>query len=510
MGKIGISHIIIVLMVLVSKSYGQDIVTSFGATGTNFHPVVSDSLTEIPIVSFQESGNEYSNFKLRGTPADNARSFSLGWESVLNYKKNMFYANLGAGFYSYSYKFTLRLKDSVSSKNEQSGRSDLDIWNAVNADANNVYSYGKEVKNIFQFKIGIGYGRSLLSWRGFEFSIQGKLGMIVRNDTDLSMRNHLMNGFSVRSAAGGMVKKLNVYLQPGFSIRKNANVLTFNSIYSINNINKDDGLSTYKEFGSSFSYYRIIGVNKLAKDQYIADSDFAVPEVKSKNYRKKDKSIYLQQLYGTSEFIAFQSASPDTLRALDPNLGNINIIVDGYKVSVSTPFGLSFNKYFTDRWMMGIQFGTYREIRSPYGAIEDTLGNFIGEVDIEKGKEFSLDNLPERAKSTTSGTFSITNAFYITKHTLKIDPFVQVSLKGVLLPSYSEFERRFEVLTDRQRWFSYVSVAVGGDLRIKIRNSRYLMLSGLAEYAFHPDSNYFNMGVRIGSYKKKKFKLKEY
>jgi hypothetical protein len=78
------------------------------------------------------------------------------------------------------------------------------------------------------------------------------------------------------------------------------------------------------------------------------------------------------------------------------------------------------------------------------------------------------------------------------------------------LPAYSDFERQFEVLTDRKNSLTYFTLAVGGDVRIKIRNSRYLLLSGIAEYAFHPEQKYFNAGIRIGYYKNKKFKLKKY
>ncbi len=528
------SYIILVLLVFRQVGISQELISTGSIYYNSYKVNQKSSRVSAADVRFNEEAKPLDNlFTVEGT-LDDAWSAGVMYGLGLKWDKNLFNVKIGAGVDEYNYHLNFKQIDTIPSSIGSNTQTGQNIWESVR----NPVTLGREINGAIAspyVNFELGYSRAVWSYKGWEFlpSIELRYRKSFFDDKLISQSFLQSLDFRIEDGNSDFIefptqqylklKEHTFFMNLGVDFRHNASVYGVRYGFSLGEVSGVENVGVFKISGFNFSYAKVLDVRKLAKEQLIADADMGIPSVKTRKYRKGDRMFYASYFFDSKQSVAFDYSSvkiDSNVNFKNSSQDNLGHVKELYGVTVRPNVSLKFGatSFFTHRLALGVEIGVYIEKINNYGRTLDSAGVSYYEVvenqdfRILKNDVFAADNFYVDSKLYPNVVFN--SAIYIFKYQLPVDPFVKGSLNLVLLPETRAISQILEntpnTIDYGEPYFSIYTLSAGVDVKLRMRSSKYLLLSVIGDYHIHPHGNFMQLGLRLGRYKKKKLKNQRY
>lgn len=463
---------------------------------TKQHNIVLD----FPSLSYDET------FEIK---LNNVSSFSAygGFKNHFIIKKNVIVADfsLGLNMYNYLFDITKKANSGPLDTTKFSGlKSDSSVWQnyLINKEAvsiNGVYP---------SFRLHLGYKREVLNFRNL--AIYTDAGMMIQRRFSFfqDFNKSIFEDQDTISAYFGSALNHRMIIPStyiGLTFRMGSNSLGIRLGSHLGPITRKVASLQIKESYAQVTYTKLFKETHLGREQVIYDEYQHLSQTRASEYRRGDKFSYLQFGFVHDEQATYANETEASFWIIE-NADSILVNTDGYNLQPNAGFDIMLNTFFTHRWMMGLGLSMYEERYTSYGRITqaDVSTPFGGEV-----LRTAPDNSYQEHWSKTKAAISLNTALYVSKRTMKIDPFVRGTASMVMDYDIPQF------LKDNDGWrttsfFPIFKIGGGFDIRLRLKSSKFFVIGAGADYNLNPHVNYLQYFVRVGYYRKKKLKNQTY
>ncbi len=491
-------------MTLVFQATGQEHFTEFGIS---YHPYaisLQDSNVLQPLVQFSKNTYE-SKFELRGDlQKASGLYFNLG--NRIKVGKNALMVNLQGGVDIYRYGMDLQLIDTLSTEPYQgSSMSDQSSWETNYGGSNNSYEYSERII-IPSLRINIHYYRGLLYFKGLQVEAFGGISIDNRFQTFTNNKVRVFNDdqleeLRIRYAGAMNHTSLMVSGQLGASLRLNANNLRIGYDMAFGEAGNANGFASFNQRALFFGFTKTLSNTKIAREQLLISQENQADNSKYRRYKKGDKYSYVAYHEGPEQSAYFDSPVSRT----DTWTGDTESLTrntTGYTIVPLDRLSVSFNSFLSNRLMGGVGFDLYSHEIYREGNVQNSSGTFNEEFGYATREDGSIAQYGE-VKLYRYFSPSVALAVYPQGTQGSIDPFI----RGRAILNYPMFTiTAQDNFIDRDHLDLFGSFKVGGgvDFRLRVRGSRYLVVTVGGDYVIHPIVNYSELSVSLGYYRKKK------
>ncbi len=460
------------------------------------HNIVLD----FPSLSYDET------FQVKLSNISSLSTFG-GFKNHFYIQKNIVVADFSIGVSQYDYQFDLSKKAGSSPLDSEpfaSGRSDSLVWekyqdNYERIDLSAIYP---------SIRLHLGYQRELFNYKNLAFYADA--GFFIERRFSLFQDPNKVIFSDNDTILGHFGSALNHRLiipsaYAGLTIRMGSNALSCRLGTKLGPVTRNIASLQVNESYLQVAYSKLFRETHLGREQVIYDEYQHLSQTRASEYRQGDKFSYLQLNIAHEERGTYANETPVTAWFLE-DADSIEVSTEGYYVQPNAGFDLMFNTFFTHRWMMGLGVSLYEENYTSYGTVtrDDQVTPFGDEV-----LRSAPDNSYQEYWSKTKAAVGINSALYLSKRTLKIDPYVKGMASMIMDYDVPTF------LKDQPGWrttsfFPIFKVGAGVDFRLRIKSSKFFVLGVGADYNINPHVNYIQYFAKVGYYRKKKLKNQQY
>ena len=491
------------LLLLWNATIAQEVVTSFGFSGSRSGTYDSSYSSVSPLVRFNASGNYYNDFKLIGE-LTNASNFGIQLKNVLYYNRIRAHANIGFGAHIYNYQFRLLKGENLSTEDE-------DIWD-TRAGETPFHTYTGTSTGSYYGKLNIGAGIAIARLKSWEFSLLASYQLEARTQSNLPVSEYLAPAFNIYNLDAAGIRTFSQSTCFGWAFRKNSWEIEAYTIIGLSQQALPEGVFQYKLIGGGGSISKTLKVSKIAPDQYINDDYALTKTTVNKVFRHGASMWYYEATESQRDFEAIDLDAFVTDSFEVRGYGNIRAIYDRLLIRKTLKGSLGYTKYLSNRLALGFEFTSYEEEVYGRGVAGDENNNYLGQIAPFNPNDFKKGLFKSEKYNNSSVNIGLNAMVYVFDNEKIIDPFVQFTYTRIGTPkhNYDNFGlTTVPELAARLENYNYYNIGFGSDLKFRLRGTTYLNLAIISEYVMTPTNSYLQGSVRLGLYYKRKKKTKK-
>ncbi len=503
-------HIIstLILLTLGFQNYSQEWISSlqldYSVKTLNY------DTNQIVIPQLVFPSRTYDNsFSLKNNSISGI-SFFIGMGNDINFKNNIITTSISLGFHSYQYGMKIDNTDSLnifSSDSSLTSLGDQEIWNGIIDSKTNQFEVNKIVPTI---RFSIGFKREILRFKSLVPIVETGMQLERRFNTSTYDSIVLYQPYPyVYSILNDQFNHRNFLFLPyvGAGLRIGPHTLGARLNFGMSRVDDGLGVLNLSENYFQINYSKVVGLNKIAKEQVIYDEYQFLALAKSSEYRKGDKYSFMNIGFTPSKRINYKLNNPIITEEVFEN-DSLTNVVQGNSVTPAVNLGFSFNTYATHRWMIGLGFDFYQEFYNTYGYVYDSISGTTTNYEVGENPNFN-ENIYSKFTRNVMFAPSMNSAVYFSKRVLKIDPYIKGTAAFLVnydTPSFLIGNQKLNSLAI----FTYYRIGLGADVRLRVKSSKYLMFGFMVDYNINPHMNFVQYSIKLGYYRKKKIKNQTY
>lgn len=429
-----------------------------------------------------------------------------GMHSKFKFNKNLVVADLQIGLSNYTYSLNITKKTNsfpLDTTINEFGINDSITWSNYKLSSEDI-----AVNALYpSLRVHVGYERELLRYKSFVINADAGF-YFNRKFSFFQGYRHQINetNDSIFAYLGPLLnhRKFIPSSYIGISFKYTSHQIGIRLGSNLGSVTRKGAPFVLKETFAQVTYTKLLKETHLGREQVLYDEYQHLSQTRASEYRQGDKYSYLHINIPHNTYTSY-SESSDPFWVIENN-DSIQVNKEGNLLQPNIGFGLMFNTFFTHRWMMGLGVSMYSESYSSYGTLNEPNSTIAYGTELP---EEIPDNSFQEYWTKNKAAAAINSHIYISKRTMKIDPFVKGTVYMVLDYDVPDF------LKDEPGWrttsfFPVYQIGAGFDIRLRIKSSKFFVIGAGVDYNINPHTNYLQCYARVGYYRKKKLKNQRY